>query len=286
MANTGYFLKEAFAGFSRGKAATSSAIAITTFTFLILAVFLLIAHNLRLIIIEAKKEVSIEAYIYEGVANPQYLGKKILDIEGVAGVEYISKEDAEEEFRSSFENDASLLGVLEKNYFPASYRIKLSEEMHSPQWVAEVASKVVALKEVEDVDYMREWLDNLTSAIHIIQVVGLVVGILLGLISIVVIGNAIRLTVLARSERISIMRLVGATSGFVRIPFLIEGLLVGIIGGAMAVGLVYLGCWLLNREALLTISYLPGSYNLALVGSAGLIGVLGAFIAVRKHLKV
>lgn len=286
MANLGYIFKEALGGFTRGKAVTFSAVAITAFTFLILAVFLLIAYNLRLVIIEAKKDVTVEAYIYENVTNPQYLGKKILEIDGVAGVEYISKEEAEKEFRASFENDASLLEVLDKNYFPASYRIKLTPEMNNPTGVAEVASKIASLKEVEDVDYMREWLDNLSQAVRIIQVSGFIIGVLLALISIVVIGNAIRLTVFARSERIYIMRLVGATSGFVRTPFLIEGCLVGLLGGGLAIGLVLLGCWALNYQGLLVVTYLPIVYNLGLVFAAGLVGVLGAFFAVSKHLRV
>jgi cell division transport system permease protein len=134
------------------------------------------------------------------------------------------------------------------------------------------------------VRYGRDWVEKLDRLRNIAGAVGTVVGAAFALVAIIIIGTTIRMAVLQRSREITIMRLVGATDRFIRMPFLLEGLVKGTLGGVLAVGLS-LGAWALINSALIRAAFFsPAQAALGIV-AGGLLGLVGSALAVGRHLR-
>jgi cell division transport system permease protein len=134
------------------------------------------------------------------------------------------------------------------------------------------------------VRYGEEWVQKLYSIRNIAGATGLVLGIAFAVVAIIIIGSTIRMTVLARARDISIMRLVGATDGFVRRPFLIDGFLKGVLGGVVALALAWFAHSLIDRYLIQTAFFAGGTAVLGILGG-GLIGLLGSAVSVGRHLQ-
>jgi len=137
---------------------------------------------------------------------------------------------------------------------------------------------------VDDVRFGREWVENVDRLRGLAAAVGLVVGAAFAVVAIIIIGTTIRMAVLQRSREIAIMRLVGATDGFIRRPFLLQGAIKGLLGGAVALGLSFVAYLLINRY-LLQSSFFTQEEALAIVAFGALIGLLGSATSVGRHLK-
>jgi cell division transport system permease protein len=137
---------------------------------------------------------------------------------------------------------------------------------------------------VDDVRYGEDWVQKLYSIRNVAGAAGLILGIAFAVVAVIIIGSTIRMAVLAREREISIMRLVGATDGFVRRPFLIDGFLKGIVGGVIALVLTWLAHAAIGRYLIETSFFAP---SLALLGivAGGLIGLLGSAVSVGRHLQ-
>jgi cell division transport system permease protein len=150
--------------------------------------------------------------------------------------------------------------------------------------VRAVADRIQSYDFVDDVRFGEEWVAKLYRVRTVASVVGLALGGAFALVAIIIIGATIRMAVLARSREISIMRLVGATDGFIRLPFLLEGLAKGILGGLAALLLTWLASSLVDKYFIETVFF---DSSLALLGIAAgaLIGLLGSAVSVGRHLR-
>ena len=138
---------------------------------------------------------------------------------------------------------------------------------------------------IDDVRYGQDWLEKLDRLRNIAGAVGFVVGLAFALVAVIIIGTTIRMAVLQRSNEIAIMRLVGATDGFIRLPFLLEGLLKGLIGGLAALALAW-GAWALVESTLdFQAVFFDSAQALAGIAAGGVIGLLGSLVSVGRHLK-
>jgi cell division transport system permease protein len=137
---------------------------------------------------------------------------------------------------------------------------------------------------VDDVRFGRDWVEKLDRLRQIAAAVGLVVGTAFAIVAIIIIGTTIRMAVLQRSREIAIMRLVGATDGFIRRPFLLQGAIKGMLGGLVAVGLSFGAYALINRWLIQVAFFSPGQ-AMAIVGFGTLIGLLGSATSVGRHLR-
>jgi len=283
-----YFVRTAF----RGMWATrlTSAIAVLTIgvVLVLVGVFLLLVYNMEELLDEFGNELQITAYLDGDLADDaqRELALRVSQLPGVAEVTTVSAEQALERFRSSVGSGVKLLEGLDENPLPASLEITLSPEYRSAGGMAVVMDSIETLAGVTDLNSGRDWVEGYLRAISLVRTVGLGLGIILALATLLIVANTIRLGIIARSDELEILSLVGASRSFIRIPFLLEGMLQGGAGGAIALAILFaifelalpglqaglqmiVGTaprFLSTSEALLVVA---GGAGLGLMGSAG-----------------
>jgi cell division transport system permease protein len=276
-------LREAFLGFRR--APLLSVLSITTIAFSLFAfgLFSLVALNIRSTLRSLESRVEIRAFLAEGTS-----AEAIADAMGaigtfpeVARVEYVSPEQALERARREL---GEFRDVFEASFLPASIDVRLRDGARAPNTVRQIATTIGEMELVEDVRFGEEWVQKLYSIRNVATAAGIILGLAFAAVSIIVIGATIRMAVMARSREIAIMQLVGATDGFIRRPFLIEGFVKGVLGGALALGLTALASSLISRYFIQTEFFDARLALLGLLGGA-VIGVVGSAVSVGRQIR-
>jgi cell division transport system permease protein len=262
-----------------------SALGIVTIAFSLFAfgLFGLVAINIRKALDEVEERVEVRAFLsdsadIEAVAAAM---KDIGDFPEVLRIDYVSKEKALERARKEMGEFAD---VFEAGVLPASIEVHLRPGMRSPGSVRSVADRMKTYSFIDDVRYGEEWVEKLYRLRNIATVAGIALGVAFAAVAIIIIGATIRMTVLARAKEISIMRLVGATDMFIRLPFLIDGLVKGVLGGLLALVFVWVANRVVNEYFMETIFFDRQLIFLGIVGGA-VMGVLGSLFSVGRHLR-
>jgi cell division transport system permease protein len=262
-----------------------SALGIVTIAFSLFAVglFGLVAINIRKALDEVSERVEIRAFLsdsadIEGVAAAM---KDVGEFPEVNRVDYVSKEQALERARKEMGEFAD---VFEAGVLPASIEVHLRPDQRSPAVVKSVADRIKTYHFVDDVRYGEEWVEKLYRMRNIATVAGIALGIAFAAVAVIIIGATIRMTVLARAKEITIMRLVGATDMFIRLPFLLDGLVKGILGGLLALLLVWVANRAVNEYFIQTIFFDREMIFAGILGGA-LMGVFGSLVSVGRHLQ-
>ena len=276
-------LREVWTAFRRAPGLGVLCVFTIAFSLFAFGLFGLVAYNTRLALERLEERVEIRAYVTEGT-DTEAIAAAAGDIRAfpeVASVLYVSPLDALAKARTEM---AEFQDVFEPEFLPASLEVRLRPGMREPAQVKAVATRLRSYNFVDDVRYGEEWVQKFYSMRRAATVAGIVLGIAFALAAMIIIGSTIRTSVLARSREIGIMRLVGATDGFIRAPFLIDGLLKGFIGGGLAVALMWL-----TRTALtvtvVTFEFFPTPVLLAGVLAGAVIGLLGSTLSVGRQLK-
>ena len=186
--------------------------------------------------------------------------------------------------KRELEEVRSLFLELESNPLPASFEIRLKPGFRDPATVREVAALIGAYDFVEEVQYGRDWLEKVHLLRRVAAAAALVVGGAFALVAALIIGAAVRLAIFARRNEIAIMRLVGATDAFIRAPFLLEGLITGVLGAVLAL----VATWVTYRvltDSVFPLSWLPDLWIVAGLAGGGLLGVLASAASVRRYLR-
>lgn len=276
-------LREALIAFRR--APLLSLLSVTTIAFSLFAfsLFSLVALNIRNTLRTVEARVEIRAFLVDGAPVDSIAAtmEAIGALPEVGRVEYISPEDALERARREL---GEFKDVFEAGFLPASMDIRMREGFRTPDAVKQIADRVRVMGYVEDVRFGEDWIVKLYRIRNIATATGLILGIAFAAVSIIIIGATIRMTVMARAREISIMRLVGATDGFVRQPFLLEGFVKGVLGGLLALLLTWLAHTTISR-AFFPTDFFSGDLALAGVLGGALIGVLGSALSVGRHLR-
>ena len=170
------------------------------------------------------------------------------------------------------------------NPLPASIEVRLQNGFRTEGAVAQIADIADDYPFVEEVAYGREWVDKLFTLRRIAGVTTAVLGGAFGCVAALIIGTALRIAIFARKDEIYIMRLVGARNGFIRRPFLMEGAIAGLLGGALALLLTW-GTFIAVEKFLFRVSWMPSVWVVTVVGAGAAFGVLSSAIAVRRHLR-
>lgn len=276
-------LREALIGFRR--APMLSALGVTTIAFSLFAfgLFGLLALNIRATLRTAEERVEMRSFLVDG--TPVETVAAVMGDVGafpeVARVEYVSPEQALVRARAEL---GELRDVFEDGVLPASIDIRLRPGHRDPATLRAVAARLRSYDVVEDVRFGEEWVEKLYRIRNLATASGIVLGLAFAAVAVIIIGATIRMAVLARAREIAIMRLVGATDGFIRGPFLLEGFAKGVLGGALALLLIWITHEVVNRY-LIRITFFDA--DLAVLGLLGgaLIGVLGSAASVRRHLR-
>ena len=286
-----YFIGDAFKSFKRNKTISIATIITVLVTFIVLGVFLLVAENLNLAIGGLEDKIELVVYLNDNITpiDKKEIQVKINSQEGVKEIQYESREDA---FKKLQENNAGILKgyTLEKNPLPASYIVKL-EDM---SYAAAIREAVRDLEGVESVSDEQESIDTIQNIIRFTKIIGTVLFIILIGVSIFLIMNTTKLTVYVRRKEVGIMKFVGATDWFIRWPFIIEGILIGLIGTFLSVIVLYfLYKFVISFIAarviilnLIPVSYVFTSLLWKFVLGGVLVGGFASYLALRKFLEV
>ena len=288
-----YFFREAARRIWVSKRSSFVAVAMICVSLMIVGAFLLIAENLERAAATAEGRSRVSIFL-DPEATPQQIaavGAALAANPHLAARHFVSKDEAMQRFRAYFPNLSGIVGELGENPLPASFECDVPPAVvQSPAFQREAAS-VRTLPGVEQVQFDWEWVERLKRLINLVNVVGIVAGGLLAVAAAFTIANVIRLTMMLYREEIEIMRLVGATERIIRGPFLIEGVLQGLLGAITAVLLlvgVYFGArrFLVPSNSIvfgfLFNGFLPWPKIAALLFGGMLAGYLGSWLSVRE----
>lgn len=288
-----YTLLDALANLKRSGWVGVASIATISISFLIIGIFLLLTLRFSTIIIRWREGFQVTVFLEDRITQEQMdlLRKRILNEHAVKALSYLSKEEALADFKREFRGQERLLEGLGENPLPASFQLKIREEYQTPQALKQLAAFLGRLEGVEDVLYGQEWIERLEAAVEILKVLGISIGAILVIGSLLIVSNTIRLAVYARAEEIEILRLVGATKAYIGAPFFFEGLLQGSLGASLA--LLFL---LAIQELAFLKLHLPSQIRetgplppwmaTGMVGAGALIGAFGSLLSVRRFLKL
>ncbi len=300
----GYLIAEGFKNVFKNKKSTSASLIIMCFTMLIFGVFFMIGRNINNMMAQLEGAQGIQVFLREiSEEKTKEVEQQLNQIDGVHRVQYVSKTEALNQMKSQFKDKEYLLaGYEENNIFPASYVVTLTDLTRSREVQSNI-EKIDTGKEEHDkvIKRITSKDETITALIKIANGVRIVTGVILIfliIISVFIISNTIKLTVHARRKEITIMKYVGATNSFIRWPFIVEGIVIGILAGALSiliVGIVYnaVATEIVSSEimASMNISLLTFSDMFGLIAIVYLvlgvgIGILGSAISMRKYLKV
>ena len=299
-----YFFRESLTGFKRNLSTALGSIITIFLSLLIIGIFCICGVIINNVVTSVENQVSITAYVADDASEQDInaVEQYIQELPSVESVDFTTKDQALENFTNSMTSNPDIVAQLDgENPLPASIDVNLSEA----QSVSDIANRILENETFvkicdnpddpsDSLQYGQKTVDKLFSLTNAIRYIGIGLIVVLVLIAFIFINNTIRLAILARRKEIAIMRLVGASNGFIRGPFLAEGALHAIIGALLAIGVIELiRIFALPRvtSALpwLPINVEPTTFILIYVTllCAGLvIGLLGSVFAMRRYLKV
>jgi len=289
--NFGFFLGEAVKNLRLNLLMSITAVTTTFICILVFGLGLLVSDHIQSIIGSVREDVSVEAFMPNATSQEvDALADKVSTWPEVASVTKVSEEEAFAEFKDKFEDQPDLYEDLDQGVFPASVQIQLND----PDKANDVAERLKQQGFTErNLSYPQQTIDRLNSITSYV-IWGLYAATLLFLIaSVLLISNAIRLSIFARRKEIEVMKLVGASDGFVRTPFVFEGLLQAFVGAALAafaviwINLLFVD-WSHNALPYVPISsgaVNPFSTILLLIATGVGIGVIGSFLSVTRFLR-
>lgn len=276
-------IREAFRAFDR--APMLSALSVTTIAFSLFAfgLFGLVAVNMRAALDQVEERVEIRGFVAEGTA-PEATSAAVGDIAAfpeVGSVRLVTEVQALERARREL---GEFQDVFEAGILPASIEVRLREGYRDPETVRAIARRFGAYDFIDDIRYGEEWVEKLYRIRNIATAVGITLGLIFAGVAVIIIGSTIRMAVLARSREIHIMRLVGATDGFIRAPFLIEGFLKGLLGGGLALAMTFLTYTFVGQYFVEATYFEAGMATFGVLAGA-LIGLVGSAVSVGRHLR-
>jgi len=279
-------LREALLTFRRAPLLSALSVTTIAFSLFVVGLFGLVAVNLQQALRSVAERVEIVSYLLPGTPV-ETVTLALKDIEAFPEVQsatYVTEEQALARARSELSEFRDVLQELERNPLPASIEVKLKPAFRDVDHVNDVADRMRGFGFVDDVRFGRDWVEKLDHLRQIAAAVGLVVGAAFAVVAIIIIGTTIRMAVLQRTREIAIMRLVGATDGFIRRPFLLQGAIKGMLGGVVAIALSY-GAYVVINRWLIHAAFFTREQALAIIGFGTLIGFFGSAASVGRHLR-
>src|SRR3954471_5137771 len=258
-----------------------SLLSITTIAFSLFAfgLFALVALNIRAALNTVEEHVEIRAFMANGapLARAAIVASQVADYPEVQRVDLVTQDQALQRARKEL---GEFKDVFESDFLPASLDVKLRPGFRSPEVVRSVADRLKQYDFIDDVRYGEEWISQLYRLRNIAGIGGMGLGIAFATVAIIIIGGANRMAALSGTKANSIMQLVGATDGFIRRPFLIEGAMKGVLGGALALLMTWAAMQLVERYLHFKTVFFDSRMALIglLVGTA--IGLVGSSLSV------
>jgi len=282
-----YLIRESFAGFHRRKLTTGVTILIMGSALLVLAMLTLVTLNMGNMLEKARAGIDMRVFLHDGLDNARIaeLQPRLVVIPGVQTVTWISPETALAQFKEGLGEDAAILDLLDSNPLPASYHLTLTPEARNLKAVEAIHAEIAVWDEASEILYNQGWIDALENWTFRFQMASLAVGLMVFIAAVFVISNTVKLTMAASARVIQIQKLVGATNTFIRIPYLCEGMIQGLLAGILAMGLLGLAGWFLDDRLGGVIFFSPQQI-IGFVLFCVVLGLTGSFAAMRKYLTM
>jgi cell division transport system permease protein len=290
----GYHIKQGFKSVAKNKMMSIASISTVVASLLILGIFLITMFNVDFLVKDVESGVEIKVYLKDDITNNQKaeIESQMKLTQGVTAVEYESKEEALEKFKAQLGDNSELVaGINAEEVMPSSYIIK----MEGPKFVQGTVEKLKTLSGIDEIKDGGQIVDKLMQITGFVKTLGISLLAILTIVSVFLISNTIKLTVLARRREIGIMKYIGATDWFIRWPFVIEGLFLGLIGAVISALIVGYGYVLASNAVarnMMSLIRLVDPMDIVPYMSAAfaamglLIGSVGSIISMRKFLKV
>ncbi len=235
-------VRTAWSGLRTSPVTSGVAVITIAVALLLVGAFALLVTNMERILDRFGEELRVSAYLAPGLAPEaqEALRARVADVPGVLSVALVTRDEALARFRESRVARAALLDGLEENPLPASLEVSLEPAERTREGLAALNDELADLPGIEELGYGHGWVEGYARALGVVRAAALALGLVLGLAALLIVANTIRLAVYARRDEIEILRLVGASRAFVAAPFVLEGLIQGLVGGLIALGLLAL----------------------------------------------
>ncbi len=300
MASSTYLINEGFKNVFKNKKSSLASLITMICAMFIFGVVFAIGENANSVVEQVSSSQGMQVFMLADATDEQIntLESEIWAIgtDKIATVTFVSKQEALESMKSSFEDADWIFEGYEgeNNIFPVSFIVTLTDLSYSK----EVETQIAKLDNIDKIRSSNETIDTLIKIAHGVRLAVIVIFILLLIMAVTIIANTIKLTVHSRRKEISIMKYVGATNGFIRTPFMIEGIVIGLLSGILSIILVgggynFLAGKVMTSETIRTIGVnilsfkdLSGQIILVYLVLGVGIGILGSTISMRKYLEV
>ena len=271
-------------------------IGIITISMLIFSTFTLLAFNLTNFLKIWEDKIEVIAYLKRGTPTSEVepLLKKTRLLEGVEVVRYVSPYDAMAFMETKLGRQKNLLEGIQPAVLPPSFEIQMKKEYRNSTKMKEVVTQLKKIPQFEEIQYGQEWVETFSVLVHILRLTQWILGGLLLIAIVFITSNTLQLTIASRREEIEVMHWVGASPGFIRVPFYLEGLIQGLLGGGLAI----LFLFLLHQGLFLNISpsmqtwlakipvlFLPPETIAWILLGGMVLGFFGSIVASMRVLK-
>lgn len=279
-------LREAVRSIRRSPLMTTLSVLAMAFSLLVAGVFGLTAHNIDLVLDDVEERVQVVAYLNDDVAARavELARGEIAAYPEVREVRHVTKAEALRNAARELREFSEVFSALEVNPLPASLEIRLVPGARNPSDAQEVAARVAGYSFVQEVRAGQEWVEQIYSLRRIAAAAALLLGGAFAVVAVLLVASTVRMAVLSRRQEIAAMESVGATDGYIRRPFLVEGGLTGLAGGLLALVLTF-GVYLLADRTVLGLAWIPPTWALGYPLAGVVLGVAAAARSVQKEIR-
>lgn len=288
-----YYIREVFISLRRNNWMSVASIGTVAVSLFIFGMFLMMVMNMNKLAENMESQVQINVYLLDKVDRQQArdIEKDLKEIEGVESVGFVTKDEAMERFKDRLGDQKTLLDALdETNPLPDSFEVTVT----NPDLVKTAAEKMEKIDGVECAKYGQDVMDHLFEITRLLRIFGFTLMLVLAFATLFIISNTIRLTVFARRKEIAIMKYVGATDWFIRWPFVMEGMVLGLFGSIIAAMVLRTAYTAMAEKVYDTLAFFPlipeqpflTYITIVVVISGMVVGAIGSAVSIKKFLKV
>jgi len=263
---------------------------------LIVSLFLLVFVNLENAAESWSERVQVTVYFDKELTTPEQsvYRDKIYAVSGTAHVSYVSRTEAMKRFKERLRGQETLLEGVRVEVLPSSLEISLKRSSRETEAVNEYVTKLKRIPGISEIQYGEEWVRRFNAFLNFMRLLGGLLGGFLIIAVVFIVSNTIKLTIYARRDELEVMSLVGATRLFIKVPFLLEGILQGCAGSVLAVALLYglyegflhnAGSFLTFNPASSGLAFLPIEYCAGLLVAGTLLGFIGSLTSLKRYIN-